>query len=248
MNSMKHTVSTGVVVATVIGGLFMVLLAVVLAIQWPGIREKYAVRPHAEAIDTSDWLTYRDEELGISFRYPYNLSVKSGVGSPNVLTEGDSRWIAVSSGADPIVTFFATAPNYSPVIGEGTRQFFVGPRVAISGDISPLDELMKKNFFAASSPLLMKFNNFNILSFYYLYAYGTASYRRAYLVPLNHPVYTNLMMTDGEKTTFTNEDGDSQVDFSDSELFEWFYDQERNDKLRSNSLFNRIASTLQLSD
>ena len=32
------------------------------------------MQPQTEEIDTSDWLTYRDEELGISFRYPRDLT------------------------------------------------------------------------------------------------------------------------------------------------------------------------------
>ncbi|MBI4066190.1 hypothetical protein HY411_00585 [Candidatus Gottesmanbacteria bacterium] len=61
-----------VLIATITGGLFVMLLAFVLAYQWPSLVEKYAVRNTNQAgeVDTSGWKTYRDEELGYSVKMP----------------------------------------------------------------------------------------------------------------------------------------------------------------------------------
>ena len=65
-----------------LAGLFVVLLAAGAWWAWHGAREKDVPEPADQTsvekteIDTSDWLTYRNEEYGFEFKYPRGWHVR----------------------------------------------------------------------------------------------------------------------------------------------------------------------------
>jgi len=64
-----------ITIPILLGSFFVVLLAVVFAIQWPSLLQKFPVTQGTEQVDISNWQTYQTEVDGISFKYPDVYSV-----------------------------------------------------------------------------------------------------------------------------------------------------------------------------
>ncbi|HCM67716.1 MAG TPA: hypothetical protein DIS62_01770 [Candidatus Kerfeldbacteria bacterium] len=184
---------TNTIIITATGGLFVVMLAGALAYQWPSIREKLAVRPQTEEIDTSDWLTYRDEELGISFKYPANYSVSIGRELQG-FDVGLRKNISVAHGDDVVLGLIATSADYGEGVGEGTKGYVNGQPVDLN-DFENLYALLNDNYIAASQPRPVRLNE--IIAARYFYAVsglGSAWINEGIILPLESNKYSNVVI------------------------------------------------------
>lgn len=196
-----------------------------------------------ETIDTSDWQTYRDEELGIEFRYPKSYSVKV----LNELQDFDSGYrkdiSVVGDDYREVITFSAASADYREGVGEGSPSYYASLPINNSLPLVDLDKTLKVFFTASSFPSVASIDGKRIFVFFKVQMYGSGLYQKAFLTDLQNQKYSNLLIVESQGKPLTS-DAESAPQENRSQLISRFYALERDQDLESSPLFDKIISTI----
>lgn len=91
----------------------------------------------AGEIDTSDWLTYTNEEYGLTFQYPTNWNVKQEWLEKG--SEGEKYNIFLQNQAKESILFFLTTKDFASEEGEGNDLYVIGEPLT-----SKIEDLKKR--------------------------------------------------------------------------------------------------------
>ncbi|MDX9893788.1 MAG: hypothetical protein RB292_05295 [Patescibacteria group bacterium] len=144
-----------------------------------------------EEIDTSDWLTYRNEEVGFEIRYPSDVSIN--MNKELSFDTGEKRYISLKSKINSFsMSLVATTPDYVEDAGEGCCFYFSG---------LPISSFDNYNFLKFFSP----FNIENIvvdntigLKFFRVNYYVSFWISRTVIVPIFNSRFTNILINSPE--------------------------------------------------
>ncbi len=169
-------------------------------------------------VDSSSWKTFEDEEIGIAFKYPGGKEAKLE-SELNGIDTGDKKEIATED-----FTVTLTSEDYGMGISEGCCYYFPGKTV----DLSQADESVK----SVISKELGEVYNFERVSvdgkaavhFLRVNSYIASSVVETLLIPYDHEIYSNIMISGSRSDFFESEEAIQEYieNFESNEVFEKF--------------------------
>ncbi len=187
--------------------------------------------------DTSLWPKYQDQELGIEFRHPPNVSITRLVSKDNGgRTVG--LWLIMDTvdkvGSHSYLTI--EAPN------SNTNNSLAKPLDLKKSTEDLKTAIMKSSgtIAAVSVPKVIDLNGLKVLQYCVLTNILSVDIGYNYLVPLANQQYPNLIITEGGFTPFSGDSGD--LDAAKA----WFMDEMRKPQQSFDPTIEQLISTLKI--
>jgi len=196
-----------------------------------------------EGVDTSDWLTYRDEELGIEFRYPSNAKIATSREITN-FDAGKRKNINIILDDTTAANFIATSADYKEGISEGFGYIYSGKTLDHSLNSEQIINTLASDLDVFSTPIKENLNIRNAFSFYVTYGYGGFFYSKSYLISIDTENYSNLQIIDGKKHEAINIVKGLPSAKWTNQMIESFEAAANNNTLDSSNTFEQISRTL----
>lgn len=188
-------------------------------------------------IDTSNWQTYRNEEIGLELKYPlgYEVVLKKELDSFDI---GKKREILIKStdGQNILpINIMVTSKDYSEGVGEGCCFYYSGRKVNSSLSIQELSLLLEK--FQPFNLHKRTVEDLNALEFYRINSYVDFWGVESILIPYAHIDFANILIS-GPTLIVAGTPEDVKKYILDEKYLQ---DKEKVGQIK---LFNKIISTM----
>jgi hypothetical protein len=141
-------------------------------------------------VDALSWKIYRNEDLGMQFRYPGNFTVKEESEIKNFDAGHRKNIIVSNEQGESIFSVVATSPNFREGVGKGCCFYYAGasikPQNTNEQDLKPLDVFGLKS---------ESIGDTEILKFYRINSYATLWVTESVLIPLRKEPFSNILIT-----------------------------------------------------
>ena len=194
-------------------------------------------------IDTSNWKTYRNEELGFEFMHPSNCKVDIN-NNVEIFDTGKKTVVSLSDRCENKIIFTFTSEDYSVGVGEGCCFYYPGSPI----DVSSLDKIniLVKDF-KPMDVKKIKISDRDAIHFYGSKGYVDRSLVDYILLPYSRDGFANLLIESPALFTSQYEEGKTS-ETQEQEIVESFnnqkylknLDRDFNTVVKSLNLFNGI--------
>jgi hypothetical protein len=155
-----------------------------------------------EDIDTSNWLTYRNEEYGFEFKYPKEYTIK--INKEGVMDIGKRQDINILSNSDNvIISFITTSKDYTEGISEGCCFYYSGDKIDENSSIIEINKSI--DMLNPISIQKTTIDNRFTVRFYSVKSYNDFWVIDSLLIPLNKKGYNLLISSKNIYSIMKNE-------------------------------------------
>ena len=180
-------------------------------------------------IDTSDWITYRDEELGIEFKYPQDIGITIQQDGEPPLGRGRAKIISLERNMRQFAFWAGVSPDYAEYAMESTPFLYIGP--SLTGNNDDINNALRNFFYLPLGIEKVTLCNLQGVGFYSFIKGYEYAFNYTYIIPYKKNDYSNLQFSSSLIDSLP-EDTSLSKEVRDALAKTWFMESIEKDPIR----------------